>query len=321
MSRPNFRAIYESTQSKEKPMTAVECLKEFRLDYDIKPAPVFFKTPEGGYKVIHGRFSQANINSRSGEAVGIVSPRYFILQNRDCFKFMDDLVKSSKLRYTGAGHFQGGRLVWIQAKLPTDLLVGPKQGDDRVEQKLTLVTSHDGSFPLSLMYTPNRLVCMNQLVPSKRAITIKHSIRFQSHISEARKVLHLTLDFFKDFSASVQTMATRKLNTEQTTRYFNQVLQITKDSDATEQTLQKRETLFQLLEKSDGAQLPASRGTLWGAYNAVTFFADHTIARNQMGDQLVGREEQLNTLRSSWMGAPASLKARAYSEALELVKN
>lgn len=59
---------------------------------------------------------------------------------------------------------------------------------------------------------------------------------------------------------------------------------------------------------SPGSGLESARGTLWGAVNGVTYYADHMApARNDS-----------NRLMSSWFGANEGLKEKAMQTAMEM---
>ena len=306
----NWSSIYRGTQF-EKPMVkAGEAIKEARLDWTVEQRPLLY-TIEGqveAKKVENpnfARYTHANVNSRTGGCVGVVGNKYQVIQNIDAFTFMDEVAGGAKLAYTGAGQFQGGRSVWIQARLPKDMVVG---GKDRVEKKLTLITSHDGSSPVKMLFTPNRVACTNQLVHLKAAVTIHHFQNFRSKISDARRALGLALDFYSGFEKEAETIVKTKVNGSRLDGYFSRVLKI-ENGEASAQRLERRDILKGLFETGLGNQAEGVRGTLWAAYNAVTQFADHSQEAKSEGDPLA-------MVRSSWVGSAALLKSRAWEEAL-----
>ena len=63
-----------------------------------------------------------------------------------------------------------------------------------------------------------------------------------------------------------------------------------------------------LFNSAPGQQLDTAKGTLWGAVNAVTYYADH-IRSGTDGDRL----------DSSWFGAGCALKDKAWAKASDLV--
>jgi hypothetical protein len=68
-------------------------------------------------------------------------------------------------------------------------------------------------------------------------------------------------------------------------------------------------TLLEAIDEAPGSQLKTAEGTLWGAYNAVTYVADH----------MLGRSDD-SRIVSSWFGAGGGMKRRALDLALEIAK-
>ena len=67
--------------------------------------------------------------------------------------------------------------------------------------------------------------------------------------------------------------------------------------------------LLELAETGKGTELPGVKGSLWGAFNAVTEYADYYNGKNEN-----------NRAQSTLFGAGAQMKARAFDAALALVK-
>ena len=69
----------------------------------------------------------------------MVSDRYRIVQNEEAFRFTDDLLGEG-VTYETAGSLQGGKKVWMLAKLPEKYIIA----GDEVTPYLVLFNSHDG---------------------------------------------------------------------------------------------------------------------------------------------------------------------------------
>ena len=99
------------TKIKEAP-TSADALVFAGLDWDVIQKNVY--TENGslipGYRV--------NLRSTDSAALGIVSDRYKVVQNSDAFQFTDDLLGAG-VTYETAGALQGGRKVWMLARMPT----------------------------------------------------------------------------------------------------------------------------------------------------------------------------------------------------------
>ena len=65
----------------------------------------------------------ATVREDTDQVLGVVSDDYVVVQNRDCFAFLANLL-GSELVFETAGSLWGGRQVFITAKLPDHITVG-----------------------------------------------------------------------------------------------------------------------------------------------------------------------------------------------------
>ena len=90
--------------------------------------------------------------------LGIVSDRYKVVQNEDAFQFTDDLLGEG-VTYETAGALQGGRKVWLLARMPQRYVIA----GDEITPYMVFMNSHDGSSGVKVAMTPIRVVCQNTL--------------------------------------------------------------------------------------------------------------------------------------------------------------
>ena len=164
-----------------------------------------------------------------------------------------------------------------------------------------------------MYFTPIRVVCQNTLNISLRdkgeGIAIRHSGDIKSKVESARQALGLALDFYTDLEANFKAFADRKLNKDEVEKYFDIVLEIKENADDNStHKINARETIKSLSENGKGTDISGVKGSLWGAYNAITEYADHyKTVRGNRTDSIL-------------FGSSADLKKRAFNEALVLVK-
>jgi phage/plasmid-like protein (TIGR03299 family) len=101
---------------------------------------------------------KATLRSDTGELLGIVGADYEPLDNRDAFRFLDELI-GSQLHFETAGSLWGGRRVWVLARLPEWVEVG----GDQAGTYLYVANAHDGSMAVTAAVTPVRIVCAKTL--------------------------------------------------------------------------------------------------------------------------------------------------------------
>ena len=91
-------------------MTSTEALQVAGLDWNVITAPVAVNGIEvPGYI--------ANVRDTDKSVLGIVSPKYKIVQNREAFEFTDNLI-GNDVRYETAGSLKGGRTIFLTAQFP-----------------------------------------------------------------------------------------------------------------------------------------------------------------------------------------------------------
>lgn len=246
---------------------------------------------------------------------------YTIVQNEELFSFFDPLVSRKEAMYHTAGSLKAGRIVWILAKLPGEIIL---PGNDITEKYALVGASHDGSLPVFIKMTPIRVVCWNTLTQSlsgkmgkegmtSDTIKIRHSSKAQEKIAKASEALGLINQQYEVFRQAAEKMRATNLKEENVKAYFEACFDMTPEKQA---DLHKRgatvwsnkfNDLLKLHESGMGSEL--CRGTAWGAYNALTEWVDHH-SRNK---------DQDTQVQNNWLPGPKEdLKRKALELALQL---
>ena len=295
-------------------MTATEALRSNGLDWQVGLAPVLahIADPESPRLV---REARAVVRMDTRMPLGIVGRRYRPIQNAEAFKIFDPVIAQFGAVYERAGSTDGGRRVWIQAKLPGGMWITK---DDEVERFLLLSILHGGG-SLQVLETPIRIWCKNTLLRAleegkSRAIRIRHLGDIESQVREAERLLVLSLGGFEVFADQARAFAGRMIRKEALDAYFRMLVPDPKDGEPS-RAVATRESLVRLFETGKGNTLPSVRGTLWGAVNAVVEHIDHERPTRAQG----GTDPRENRWKSAQFGSGAALKTRAWSEALLMV--
>ena len=89
---------------------------------------------------------RANVRSTDDAVLGVVSDRYRIVQNEEAFQFTDDLLGEG-VTYETAGSLQGGKKVWMLAKLPEKYIIaGDEESRARMQNGLTVLCGQVGGW-------------------------------------------------------------------------------------------------------------------------------------------------------------------------------
>ena len=134
----------------DNPATATEAIVAAGLDYQVELTRL---TTIDGIPVPQ---RVAVVRSDTQDVLGVVSPAYVPVQNRQAFGFLDAIAAEGGIRYHTAGALRRGERVWLLGKLPGEIRV--KDSDDVTEKYLLLSNSHDGSSALRVYFTPVRVV-------------------------------------------------------------------------------------------------------------------------------------------------------------------
>ena len=132
--------------------TSKRALELAGLDWKVVQEPIYTENNEliEGYK--------ANVRDVDRKILGVVTDRYKIIQNEEAFAFTDELLGEG-VRYETSGSLQGGKKVWILARMPQEYIIS----GERISPYLLFSNTHDGSGAIKVALTPIRVVCNNTL--------------------------------------------------------------------------------------------------------------------------------------------------------------
>jgi phage/plasmid-like protein (TIGR03299 family) len=274
------------------------------LDWEVELAPLV--TADTQAKVAH----RAVRRTSDGRILGVVGPRYAVLQNRDAFQWFTPFLDAKEAALHTAGALRRGSRVWVLAKLNRSPLV-IAQGDE-VEKYILLSHGHDGSLAVRVGFTPVRVVCQNTLSmahgsDASKLVRIKHTREVHQNLANIREVMNLANAEFEATAEQYRLLVRRSINQEDLKRYVKRVLKIDGQQAPSTRIRNIMEEIIRLAESGRGNDLPSVRGTLWTAYNGISEW----LAYNR------GRNEQ-NRLDSLWFGDSAALNRHALEAALAM---
>jgi phage/plasmid-like protein (TIGR03299 family) len=228
----------------------------------------------------------ATVRQDTRVVLGIVGERYRIVQNREAFAFVDQLLGTS-LHFETAGSLHGGRRVWVLATLPEHVEVG----GDPVRPYVLLMNSHDGSTAVIAATTPVRVICMNTLNWGLRRARQKFSIRHTEQISrrvhEARRVLDLSLDYYEQFRSTGNQLASERCSERQLQTVLEELYPSGTHDGMTDRARRAREQvkerIMDLFVRGDTrGNAPGSK---WAAVNAIVEYGDWQRPIRQGGER------------------------------------
>ncbi|WPO84163.1 DUF932 domain-containing protein [Chryseobacterium sp. JJR-5R] len=272
--------------------TSEDAIKFAGLDYEVEKSPLFTKGAgiienTNGIEMIDSELDVpnyfANIRTDNNTVLGVVGRDYHIVQNREAFSFFDAIVGGNNgILYETAGALGNGERIFITAKLPDYIRVG--NGDDITEKYIFLTTSHDGSGSITAAFTPVRIVCQNTLNASLKnmsnVVRIRHTAGAKQRLDDAYKVMGLANKLSNELESTFNHWAKIKVGDDEMKRLIQLALCHNKETlhhlqkgnidDLSTVFKNTVDDAFAYAMISESQQMETTKGTLFGAYNAVT---------------------------------------------------
>jgi phage/plasmid-like protein (TIGR03299 family) len=217
----------------------------------------------------------ATVRQDTREVLGIVGERYRIVQNHEAFAFVDQLLGSS-INFETAGSLHGGRRVWVLATLPDHVEVG----GDAVRPYVLLMNSHDGSTAVIAATTPIRVVCQNTLnwglQSARQKFSIRHTEAVTQRVHEARRVLDLSINYYKQFKSYGDELASERCTERQLRTVLEELYPNgTSDSMSSRSRRSRQQTKDRIAELFlRGDTQGNAPGSKWAAVNAIIEYGD-----------------------------------------------
>lgn len=316
------KAWHNLGQIVEQYPTSAEAIKFAGLDFEVIKSPLYThgkgvsidandEINEGGNILVPDQF--ATMRSDTNTIFGVVGKDYQIVQNADAFAFFDAIVGGGDgILYETAGALGNGERIFITAKLPDYIRVG--NGDDVTEKYIFLTTSHDGTGSITAAFTPVRIVCQNTLnaalVNMSNVIRIRHTSGAKQRLENAHKVMGLANRLSTQLEGIFNQWTKVRITDAEVKKLIQLALcpnketldALKKGADDELSTLFKNtvEDAFAYGMMADTQQMDTTKGTVFGAYNAVTGYYQNV--RNYKDDE--------SKLQSIVMGGTAQGKAQ-----------
>ena len=244
---------------------------------------------------------QAITRLDTGRTLSVMTSSYTPIQNESLIQIAEALHEDINLDAVCV--LEEGKRVTFTARIigaEGDVVPG-----DSVRQYLIGCTSHDGSIPFQLLFSPIRVVCQNTLSAAlglanrqhhrDDSIRIRHTRNAASLIEKLPELIDLKRKRFIGGLDELKHMAHTPCNLLQFRNYISNVfadqLQGTVNESRGDKNTARPKVLEDLPAWSNlllkyegsaiGSDLPASRGTVWSAYQAVTEYISHDSGRTK----------------------------------------
>jgi len=171
--------------------------------------------------------------------LGVVPTTYRVLQNKQLFDFLDDVVAGGECAFDSAGSLEDGKKIFIVCKLPKVYEITPS---DTILPYMTALNSHDGQWAGRIMPTSIRTVChntatlaLNDEKKNQRGFSVKHTANLHTRLEEGKEVIRKVLAYYDTYVEQARLLANTKLNQAFLKAYFESVFPIAQQQQKTEQ--------------------------------------------------------------------------------------
>jgi len=279
--------------------TSAEAIQFAGLDYIVEKRPLFTyntenHTADSEMDITIPEISVPNyfatVRADTEQVLGVVGNDYEVVQNRDAFTFFDAIVGGGEgVLYETAGALGNGERIFITAKLPGYIRVGK---DDLIEKYLFLTTSHDGYGSITAAFTPIRIVCNNTLHAAlgnmTNCVKIRHTQSVKERLLQAHQVMGITNTMTEQLNGIFNQWAQVRITDKELLKLVQQAMAPSKevlqkvldDENMDEYSSRFLNTVERVCEygfSNETQQLETTKGTLFGAYNAITGYFQNVM--------------------------------------------
>lgn len=228
------------------------------------------------------------------DVLAVVGKRYRVFQNEELFTFGDNILDGGA-SWESAGSIKNGKVVFGSLVVPREFILDPQGANDKTVTYLLVHTSHDGSASVQASITPVRVVCQNTLNMAlngcKQSFKLRHTLKVEGRVAEARRVLGLTFNHMDSFENLAKSLFEAPLTNADWDKLVNAIYPMPDANQVAPQVLTKWQAKRDLLEDIYQVSPTQStiKGTYWGALNALTERIDYfRTGRTANGEALVG---------------------------------
>ena len=215
------------------------------------------------------RVVQKSLYTNSGLVDG-----YKVVQNTEAFAFTDNLLGEG-VKYETAGSLQGGKKVWILARLPREYIMS----GERITPYLVFSNTHDGLGAVKVAITPVRVVCNNTLnlalSTANRCFSMVHTGDIKGKIDEAKQTLFMADEYMEALGNEFERMRRQRITDQQVKEYIEMLLPIDQNSSSvTARNIRKLRDDMRM-RYYDAPDLTHLGNNAYRFINAVSDFATH----------------------------------------------
>lgn len=296
--------------------TGAEMLKAAGLEWQVQLRDLAFMLPGASGELIDPlQIYKAVTRSDNDKVFQVATKLYQPVQNEEIINFFHEYCEAGHAELETVGALKGGAIVWALAKLSAEASK-TIMGDDKIEGRMLFATSHDSSMQTIGRATQVRVVCWNTINAALRdfrgrdmQFRMSHSRKWTSAVAdEARQAMGMAVEQVARTNEIAEVLAGITISSNDWLDFMGKLMGQENVVDEKKNALTRTaQAIKDATVSSPGSNLKSAKGTLWGAINGITYFADHKRGKTQD-----------NRLAASWFGDGERLKNDALNIAIEM---
>lgn len=205
----------------------------------------------------------ALVNANTNKVLGVVSPKYNIIENKDVNRVFVEALDLGELEMSD--HFLQGGIMWkrryILPREQYDYTIIP---GDTVGVCLEIFNSYDGKSSYGFNVFGYRWICSNGMVSGKQQLFANSFTHMANHLEKIRASFSVKMETLEKNIIIWKRWAETKFTVQMMKVFLESRKYLTKKGQ--ERVLELYETIMQKENHDE---------TMWGAYNTITYIASH----------------------------------------------
>lgn len=251
-------------------------------------------------------FTYGLFNGRNFRQIGQCKEDYTVIDNRECFAFLEDLIAEG-MRIDSCGALKHGQVVFANVLAYEDEIV---KGDP-VKRYAQFLSSHNGQYGLKYFSSLTQMVCTNTIRHAMKMAEVMlnfyHSKNAKTKLANAKEMLTLSNQEMRSFDEKLRFLATKRLTDDMVKLVLDRLIGEVSEEDKTERRKNMREAILAAPDNSD--KVRGIAGTAYALLNQITWEVDNRMPKT--AQELKSYNETKRAISASF-GSGAEKKTKAF---------
>jgi len=214
--------------------------------------------------------------------LGSVGNRYEVMPNHELAEIMVGIQDRFGGEILG-GQLQGGKKIYYQMTLPSERI-----GNDVIKRNITCLNSHDGTSSIGFGSTNVVVSCSNMFHRAMKDLSkFRHTMSASERLAIAVDEFQKALDTDRALMDDFQKMSQIQIDETILEKVMGSVFNVDMKSKVSDNSTRKRNQVSQF-EVALAKETREKGGTLWGLFNAVTYYTNHLEKKQDLNYLMYG---------------------------------